>query len=141
MLTMKQFVVLITALFLLTNVSNAQDTIPKNVQPKTPMQKRDRIHQEDHLMFIDGKLFRIESGAKTEVTGKVKLRDGSVVNPDGSYQLKTNERFQLHEGECLDLDGHLYQSQGMFNQRQRMSQQQMDSCRHRGMHRGYMRGY
>ena len=137
---MNKLLFLFTALSPLTGTLNAQDTIPKNVQTKKQTQKRDRIHQEEHLMFIDGNLYRLQNGVRTQVTMKVKLRNGGVVNPDGSYQLKSKEQFQLHDGECLDLDGNLYQNQGMFNQRHRMTQQQIDSCRRWGMHRAYLKG-
>ena len=74
---------------------------------------------------MDGKLYQFQNGVRSQVQSQMKLRNGGTVNPDGSYQLKNQERMQLHNGECLDLDGNRYQNQNMFNQRQMMNQQQM----------------
>lgn len=139
---MKKIALLFSALFMLAEISNAQDTTRKKVQTQSQAQKHDRIHQENHLMFMDGKLYQVQNGVRSQVKSKVNLRDGGFVNPDGSYQLKSNERFQLHDGECLDQDGNLYRSQKMFNQRQMMTQQEMEECRNHGMHKGkgHMKG-
>jgi hypothetical protein len=122
---MKKLVLMLASLFILIVMVNGQDTLRKPYQANAQFPRRDRIHQEEHLMLIDGKLYKMQSGVRTQVESQVQLRKGGVINPDGSYQLKNAERLQLHNGECLDLDGNRYQNQRMFGKRQMMTQRQM----------------
>lgn len=122
---MKKLVILFGSLFLMMFVVKAQDTTRQKDQLKTQIQKRDRIHQEEHLQFLDGKLYRYQNGVRTQVQSQVQLQNGGYINPDGSYQLKNQERMQLHSGECLDLDGNRYQNQKMFNQKHMMTRKEM----------------
>lgn len=116
---------MLTSLLLVGAATNAQDTLRQRDRTKTQTQLRDRIHQEEHLMFMDGKLYRWQNGNRAEVQSQVQLRNGGVANPDGTYQLQNRERMQLRNGECLDLDGNRYQNQNRFNQRRMMTQQQI----------------
>lgn len=115
-ITMKTilFILLSGAVFFSTQPLRAQDTM------RTMMQKRDRIHQEDHFMFQNGKLYRMQNGVSTEVKNQLRLQSGLVVNPDGSFQIRDQERQQLRNGQCLDMNGNVYQNQRMYNQRHMM---------------------
>ena len=116
---------MLTSLLLVGAATNAQDTLRQRDRTKTQTQLRDRIHQEEHLQFLDGKLYRYQNGVRTQVQSQVQLQNGGYINPDGSYQLKNQERMQLHSGECLDLDGNRYQNQKMFNQKHMMTRKEM----------------
>ncbi|HJW18467.1 MAG TPA: DUF6799 domain-containing protein, partial [Flavisolibacter sp.] len=106
------------------NLVNAQDSsLPRNTQLQ--LQRRDRIHQEEHLTLIDGKLYKMLNGVRTQVENQVQLRNGGVINPDGSYLLKNGSQLQLHNGECLDMEGNLYLNQRNFGKGQKMSQRQI----------------
>ena len=130
---MKKIVILLALIFFTTLVTNAQDTIRQRDQTKTKIQKRDRIHQEEHLQFMDGKLYRYQNGVRSQVQSQVQLKNGGSINPDGSYQLKNQERMQLRNGECLDMEGNRYQNQKMFNQRHMMMQKGMQQNRNMNM--------
>jgi hypothetical protein len=121
---MKHTIWIVVTLFLFLYEVAAQDTSRQQVQ--TSLQRRARIHQEEHLLFQDGKLYRMQQGVRTQVQEAARLKNGGVVNPDGSYQLKDQQRQQLRNGECIDLNGNRYQSQRMFNQRRMMTPQQMN---------------
>lgn len=122
---MKKLFFLFASLITLVVTANAQDTLRQRDLSKTQLQKRDRIHQEEHLMLMDGKLYRMQNGVRSQVQSQVQLRNDGTINPDGSYQLKDMERMQLRNGECLDLDGNRYHNQKMFNQRHMMKQREM----------------
>jgi hypothetical protein len=80
---------------------------------------------KEHLMLLNGKLYKMQYGVRTQVGNQFQLRNGGIANPDGSYQLKNAALMQLHNGECLDLNGNLYQNQNMFGRRQMMGQPKM----------------
>ncbi|MGV3528357.1 MAG: DUF6799 domain-containing protein [Flavisolibacter sp.] len=122
---MKKFLFMLTSLLFMIVVANAQDTLRDRDQTKKQAPIRDRIHQEDHLMLLDGKLYLVEDGDRTLVQSQLKLRNGGVANPDGSYQLQNQDRMQLRNGECLDMDGNRYQSQQRYNQRHMMTQREI----------------
>lgn len=121
---MKHTIWIVATLFLFLYEVTAQDTSRQQVQ--TSLQRRARIHQEEHLLFQEGKLYRMQQGVRTQVKEAVRLKNGGVVNPDGLYQLKDQQRQQLRNGECIDMNGNRYQSQRMFNQRRMMTPQQMN---------------
>lgn len=122
---MKKFLFMFTSLLFVVVAVNAQDTLRDRDQTKKQAPIRDRIHQEDHLMLLDGKLYLVDDGDRTLVQNQLKLRNGGVANPDGSYQLQNQERMQLRNGECLDMDGNRYQNQQRFNQRHMMTQREI----------------
>jgi hypothetical protein len=121
---MNKLLLILMSFFISITLVNAQDTIarPKN---QVQLQRRDRIHQEEHLMLLDGKLYKMQNGIRTQVSTQVQLRNGGVINPDGSYQLKNARQMQLHNGECLDMDGNIYLNQRMFGKGKMMNQGQM----------------
>ena len=131
---MKTLILMFVASMICFGQAWAQDTTPirktdkdKTVaRDKTQVQKMDRIHQEDHFMFMDGKMYQVKQGVRSEVKTQLRLQNGMVVDPDGHYQIKDRERLQLRDGECLDLSGNRYQNQMMFNK-----QHQMDGQMHK----------
>jgi hypothetical protein len=48
-----------------TGFINAQDTL--RLGTAIQKQKRDRIHQEEHIMFEDRKLYSIQAGEKNQI--------------------------------------------------------------------------
>jgi hypothetical protein len=132
---MKKFMLFILAALMYTGFINAQDTL----RPGTAIQKqkRDRIHQEEHIMFWDGKLYRMQAGDRIQIQNQFKLKNGTTVYPDGSYQLQNGTRYQLQRGECLDFNGNRYKNQRLFNQQRMMTQKQLN--RNRNMNTQKMR--
>lgn len=130
---MKLFFLMLASLFLLISGATAQDSIRQRARDKAAIQKRDRIHQEDHLQFQDGQLYRVQQGNRSQVKEQIRLQNGGVVNPDGSYVLQDQKRQQLRNGECLDMSGKRYQNENRFNQRRTITQQQMDRGRGQGV--------
>ncbi|MBK8088499.1 MAG: hypothetical protein IPK31_11405 [Chitinophagaceae bacterium] len=126
----KMFFILASAL-LIAGAGVAQDQI----QQKDKLQKRDRIHQEDHLMLKDGKLYQVKQGVQSQVQAQVTLQNGTVCNPDGTYQLKDRNQLRLRDGECLDMEGNRYMNQNRFNNRKTMSQGQIQRSQNRTMNR------
>jgi hypothetical protein len=71
----------------------------------------------------------VNQGVATPLREPYKLKNGTTVNPDGSYQLQNQQKFQLRNGECLDLNGNRYLNQNRFNQRKMMTNKQIERVR------------
>lgn len=132
---MKKILSILVFLLMTGSIASAQDVPSQTNQDQTRIQKKDRLNQQEHLMFQDGKLYRMQEGVRTQVQEQVRLENGTVVNPDGSYQLQNQERYQLRDGECLDMQGNMYKNEKRFNKRHMMTQKQMDKARMKSMHR------
>lgn len=122
---MKKIFWVLAVLFAIPFFSHAQDTTRQRINQRTPIQQRDRIHQQDHFLFLDGKVYRVQNGVRTEVRDRLQLQN-CVINPDGSYQIRNQDKLQLRNGECLDPSGNRYASQQMFNRNKMMTQQQIN---------------
>lgn len=130
---MKNLIAVIISFIMIAGTVQAQDTVRKRDQTQSGIQKRDRIHQEEHLYYQDGKLYQMRQGVRNEVKSQIKLKNGTVVNPDGSYMLQNQERLRMTNGECMDMSGNVYKNQNMFNKRQMMNRTEMQ--KHRQMNR------
>ena len=115
----KVFFMLVSLILVTTTVVKAQDKI----------QKKDRIHQEDHLLLQDGSCLLFNTGVSTKLTKPYKLNNGTVVNIDGSYLLKDQQKLQLRHGECLDMAGARYLNQGKFYKGVVMTNKQIEKVR------------
>ena len=130
---MKNLIAVTIAFIIIAGTVQAQDTVLERDQTRSGIQKRDRVNQEEHLYFQDGKLYQMRQGVRNEVKSQIKLKNGSVVNPDGSYMLKNQERLRLSNGECMDMSGNVYKNRNMFNERRMMNHAEM--IKHRQMNR------
>jgi len=102
-------------------------------QQQDQVQKQDRIHQEEHFRYYDGKLYQYKDGVQSQVMEQVRLKNGTVINPDGSYQLQNQERYQLRTGECMDMDGLRYRTHNQFNNRRSIPNKQINPNRSGGI--------
>lgn len=80
-------------------------------------QDRKRIHQQDHIIFQNGKLMQMKAGIMTEMQNSYTYQNGTVVNPDGSYQLKNGKKKMLKEGECISNNGVRFRPQQKMTNR------------------------
>jgi ferredoxin-like protein FixX len=94
---MKRILFLVIA-FLGTAMLTAQD------------QDRDR----DRLMMVDGDVLQIRDRDQIRLQAPIRLNDGTLVNPNGSYTTRNNNRLRLKDGECLDNDGVKYRNEYQY---------------------------
>jgi hypothetical protein len=134
---MKKFFLLIATVTVFTTVISAQDS---TVNRTTNRPLRQRIHQQDHLVYQDGKMYRMQQGQQMEMKDKLTLQNGCIINPDGSYQLKDQKKLQLRNGECMDMNGNVYKSQRMINQGRMMNPSLMQRANNRGMNTNFRPG-
>jgi len=131
-----KFLMILTLLFVSTSVmSQDQDRTRQKDQDKTQLKKQDRIYQEDHLKMEAGKLYQVREGIKTQVQSQIRLQNGTVINPDGSYQFRDQDRMQLKNGQCFDMAGNKYRNENKFNRHEMMTLRQMEQERIQMMNR------
>jgi hypothetical protein len=109
---MKKTLFVLFALFTI-GVANAQDSAPQQEKNKT--QVTNRVHQVDHLLFITGKVYLSQQGQLTAIDKQIRLENGLLVNPDGTYQKENQKHRHLRDGECLDMSGNRYLTLADFN--------------------------
>ena len=115
----KVFFMLVSLLLVTGALVTAQDKI----------QKKDRIHQEDHLLLQDGSCVLVNAGVSTRLAKPFQLNNGTTVNIDGSYILKNQQKLYLRDGECLDMNGARYLNLDKFNKRVIMTSKQISNIR------------
>lgn len=73
-------------------------------------QNQDRYHDQDQdrLMAVDGAILLIKDHTPLPLQGRLSLIDGTIVNPNGTYQRKDLKKLHLQDSECLDNDGIKY---------------------------------
>lgn len=126
---MKTLIIALLSVLLINGVSLAQDRDRTQDRDKDKIQQRDRLHTEDYLYLKKGKLFQVTNGVQSTLQQKVTLQNGTVVNPDGTYQLQTREQYRLRDGECLDMNGNRYLNRNRFNQRKMMTHREIERIR------------
>lgn len=127
------FFMLVSLLLVTGTAVTAQDKI----------QKKDRIQLEDHLMLQDGSCLLVSGGVPTKLLTPYKLKNGVIVNQDGSYQLQNQQKYQLRNGEFLDMNGNRYLNQNQFNKKMMMTNKQIERVRAKTLHQnrpGYQGG-
>ena len=101
------------------------------LQQRTQM--RSQAMAQEHVLFQNGKLYRVKDRSRVEQQEALSLNNGATIKPDGSVQLQNGRSFQLQNGECLDMAGNRYRDQDRFAQRQ-------ESRMNRGMGGGNAEG-
>ena len=61
-------------------------------------------------MLVDGDVLQIKNRDHIRLQEKITLNDGTIVNPDGTFQTKDRIKLQLKDGSCLDNDGIYYRN-------------------------------
>lgn len=59
----------------------------------------------DHLVMKGGKVWAIKEGVAQALTASLRLPDGTVIQPDGSYVRPYGRRARLVDGQLLTLQG------------------------------------
>lgn len=85
-------------------------------QFRTQSRSRLEASAKEHLMYQNGQLYRVQNNQQEQVEQQVRLQNGWVVNPDGTYYGKNGKLNQLQAGEILDMEGKRYQSQERFRE-------------------------
>lgn len=80
----------------------------------TQAQIRERNQNRVHYVSMDGDMLQVRNQMQERLQTSMTLKDGTVVNPDGTYQNQARKQLRLQEGECLNMDGQLHQNQFQY---------------------------
>lgn len=78
-------------------------------------QEQQKIEDANYCIFVDGKVFKQHNGEIAQLQAYLKLNNGTIIYPNGSYRLKNEDKFFLKEGECIGFSGKVYKSQEALN--------------------------
>ena len=107
--TMKKLILLMAVLFVSTSALVAQE----------------KLLDQDYCIMQDNEVVMYTNGIPKTITSAVTLKDGSVVQPDGSYTCSKNKNFKLKEGECLGMSGKKYASEEKLFQKLQAEKKKM----------------
>ena len=90
------------------------------------LQTQKRLNLQDRLIIKNGEVFIIQNQIQDILLNQIKLKNGTIVYPDGFMQRKNRERIQLKDGECLGMNGRKYKNERAFVNHVRSKERQMD---------------
>ncbi|MDX5585587.1 MAG: hypothetical protein QNK20_11880 [Aureibaculum sp.] len=79
-------------------------------------QIQERNQNRIHYVSMDGEMLQVRNQMQERLQTSMTLKDGTVVNPDGTYQNRDRKQLRLQDGECLNMDGQLHQNQFQYRQ-------------------------
>lgn len=87
------------------------------LQGQDQQRDQDRIREHDHLTYRAGVVYQVRDHVETCLQSRVRLQDGTEVDPDGTVRKRDRERKRLKDGECMRLNGKRYQNHQRFLER------------------------
>jgi len=79
-------------------------------------QIQERNQNRVHYIAVDGDMLQVRNQLQERLQTSMTLDDGTVVNPDGTYQNQDRRQLRLQDGECLNSEGKLHQNQYQYRQ-------------------------
>ena len=73
-------------------------------------QLRLKYQNQFHVMMVDGEMYQIKNQSQNMIREQMRLGNGVVVNPDGTYQNRERKQLRLQDGEALNMDGEMYKN-------------------------------
>jgi hypothetical protein len=120
---MKKVFLAAMSIVLLTTASFAQQVSTANTN------EQGTTVNDEHLIMKDGKMYHSMNGKEMMMENQMTLQNGTVMQANGSYQLKNGKQHQLRNGQCMGMNGKKYRSHQMF-------QKSMMRMHGSGMHSG-----
>lgn len=74
------------------------------------------IEDRGYLLMENGKVLLImdETGMGIQMENDMTLKNGTIIKPNGSYQLQSGIQLQLQNGQVMDANGAAYKSERKF---------------------------
>ncbi|OQP60158.1 hypothetical protein A3860_34320 [Niastella vici] len=104
---MKKIFLAALSVLLFTTITMAQ-------QQGENKNQQNAVANDEHLMMKEGKMYHNVTGKEMMLENPMTMPNGTVIHPDGSYQLKNGKQRKLLNGQCMDMNGKKYRSHQMF---------------------------
>ena len=98
---MKKIILLIVIACTISGIGYAKDLL--DIKIATVQEKG--IPKKDCVMMIDGEMYVIKDGKKTEMTKAITMSNGTKVLANGEVYLKDGQSFKLSNGDCVYMNG------------------------------------
>jgi len=79
-------------------------------------QIQERNQNRIHYIAVDGDMLQVRNQLQERLQTSMTLGDGTIVNPNGTYQNQGGKQLRLQDGECLNSEGKLHQNQYQYRQ-------------------------
>ena len=76
----------------------------------TTEQLQEKSLNRYQLILIDGEMYKILNHNQLEINSQMSLKNGTVINPDGTYRTMDPKRLRLLDGECLNMNGEIFRN-------------------------------
>lgn len=109
---MKKILLAVLSIIIFTGTIVAQ--IPHH-QVEQKMQENVTV-ETGYFFMENGRVLHIleETGMGSKIQNDMVLKNGTVIKPDGSYQLKNGTLLRLRNGQIMDINGIKYKSERKF---------------------------
>lgn len=88
--------------------------IEKENKGLSKAQIQERNQNRVHFTRINGQVYQVRHQEQIRLQNELRLKNGTLVFPDGTYQLQNRERRQLENNTCLDPSGQLFQNMYLY---------------------------
>ncbi len=88
--------------------------ISASAQERDQDREQVRLQDREYYMFQDGQMHRIREGSRTQLQTQVRLNNGTIIEPNGYFQVANRKRKLLRNGECIDFEGNRYRNQERY---------------------------
>lgn len=75
--------------------------------------------QPEYFIMENGKMMQVTATKKSVMEKDISLANGTWIHPDGSYQTMNGKKYQLKNGECMDINGIKYRSERVYLKKKR----------------------
>lgn len=111
-------------------------TVAAQSHQEEQKKQQNAVMKSEHLVMKDGKMLHNMDGKEMQMQNDMTLKNGTIVKPDGSYQLKNGKQLHLRDGQYMDMNGRKYMSQGRMMQRQMQGNHGMNNTQGQKMQQG-----
>lgn len=102
---MKTIIAMLVILFTGT-AGQAQVSLAKHTMTDTIPILRDTA-VKDYVTMQGGKMLIVKNNRTIRMTKDMTMKDGTIVNPNGSVKLPDGHTVQLHEGDRVYMNGQI----------------------------------
>src|SRR4051812_17722124 len=78
---------------------------PASIQMIAQSLDQSKMNKKDCVMMTNGKMLMMVNGKTMDMPAEVKLKDGSVIQKNGTVTLKDGSTKVMKNGDSVDMDG------------------------------------
>jgi hypothetical protein len=96
-------IILVITFFSITNSFSQQPISDLPTLAQTLDQGK--MNKKDCVMMVNGKMLMMVNGKTMDITGDVTLKDGTVIQKNGTCKMPDGSTKAMKNGDSVDMDG------------------------------------